>query len=152
MKPEHLGVLEEDAAVAMDNGLGFPGRPRRKQDIERVVEIEGRELERVGWPTQNRPNHPTPAAPVCQRRGTVATRPCAPLGSRERMSLCFCAPVDGPGAVPVTVDAQECGRLDLRKPVKDAGYAHLRGARSPDGADAGRSASMAARASGMLGR
>ena len=63
MEPEHLGVLDEDAAVAMDNWLGFPRGPGRKEDIERVVEIEGRELERVGGRRQNRPIIPTRRRP-----------------------------------------------------------------------------------------
>ena len=62
MKPQRLGMLEEDATVAMDDGLWFAGGPRRKQDIERVVEIEGSKLERL-----HRPDKIGPIAPPRRR-------------------------------------------------------------------------------------
>ena len=48
MQREGLQVLEEDPAVAVDDRLRQPGRARRVEDVQRVRERHGLELERAG--------------------------------------------------------------------------------------------------------
>ncbi len=45
---QRLEVLEQDAAVAMDDRLGQAGRPRRVQNVQRVLEGHRRECEGRG--------------------------------------------------------------------------------------------------------
>ena len=55
---ECLEVLEEDPAVAVDDRLGQPGRPRREQHVQRVVERDRLDGERRRLGEQRRPRRP----------------------------------------------------------------------------------------------
>ena len=46
--PYRAPQVEEDSAVAVHDRLGQPGRARREQDVQRVIEGNGFEGERSG--------------------------------------------------------------------------------------------------------
>ena len=135
---EGLQVLEEDAAVPVDDRLREAGGPRREEDVERVVERDGVEGEgrRIG--EERRPGHgvrgrrrgrPAPARRYGHDdRGPQGRQRGPDLGDRR-------GPVDVPVAVAVAVDREQDGGLDLGEPVDDGPRAELGRARRPDGAE-----------------
>ena len=54
---QRLEVLDDDPAVRLHDALGQPGRPRRVQHPQRVVEGHRRELQRGGGGGELRPRH-----------------------------------------------------------------------------------------------
>ena len=133
---QDLEVLEQDAAVAVHDGLGQTGRARRVEDVERVVEAHLLEGERARLAHQ-----------VVPRQGARHTigggveighdDGRGHAGEADADLRHLLGAVDGLGAVAVAVDDEQHGRLDLRKAVDHAARAELGRARRPDRADAG---------------
>ncbi len=69
-----LEVLDQDAAVAVDDRLRQPGGARREQHVERVVERDRLELERTGLGRPRRPRRRSRAARRRRRRGRARGR------------------------------------------------------------------------------
>ena len=132
VQAEQPQVLEQDAAVAVDDRLRQPGGARGEQHVERVVERDLVEGQLPGLGEQLVPRHRVGhrVRPVVQPDDVPDAR--QPLADRGQLV----ALVDLLGAVPVRRDGEQHGRLELAEPVDDAAGAELRCARRPHGAQA----------------
>ena len=128
-----LEVLEQDAAVAVDDRLRQAGRARREQHEQRVVEGDRLERERPGLGEQLVPGDAR-RAPRARRRGR-GRRGAASAGRRGSSATSLAA-VDRAVAVAVAADRQQHRRLELREAVDDAARAELGRAARPDRAEA----------------
>ena len=107
-----LLVLEQDAAVAVDDRLRQPRRAGGEEHVQRVRERDGREFQRSRLGEQVRPA-------VCVRQDVVhaaevrdvddAAQARKPLADRRHLL----APVDHLVSVAVAGDGEEEGRLEL---------------------------------------
>jgi hypothetical protein len=129
--------------VAVHDGLRQTGRAGGVEDVERVVEREGLEVEGPVLRQQV-----VPRARPGKSRGARVSLPSATVevGHRHRGGQPgqpvpdgghLLAPVDRLGAVAVAVDRQQHLRVDLAEAVEDAAGAELRRARGPYRPEAG---------------
>ena len=127
-----LQVLEQDAAVAVDDRLRQAGGARRVEDPERVVEGERRRTrarESAG-PEEARP-------PSRCRRGSRSRTVRSSPGISAAIASTIVGAVEVAPAVAVAVDREQDLRLDLREAVDHAAGAELRRRRGPDRAQRG---------------
>ena len=127
-----LEVLDGDPAVAVHDRLGRPGRARREQHHQRVVERHRVVGRRRRGPDQLRPRHR-----VRDRAGAVGHGDDvahAREGRAQRRDLG--AAIDGLVAVDVAGDGDQHRRLDLGEAVDHAARPELRRARGPHRAEA----------------
>jgi hypothetical protein len=126
-------MLEQDAAVAVDDRLRQAGRAGREEHVERVVERDRVEIERPRFGQELLPWNGVGKRVASVRDvddGVHGREPGADLGH-------LVAPVD-PGLAPaVAVDCEEDARLELAEAVEHASGAELRRAGRPDRAEAG---------------
>ena len=124
----HLELLEQDAAVTVDDRLRQAGRPRAVEHPERMVEghLHGRELGSGG--PRKPGSHPPPSR--WPSRTTCAPR--HRLGDRVDLRRA----VEVAAAVAVAVDRQKHRRLDLGEAVDDGLGAELRRGARPDRSEA----------------
>ncbi len=130
-----LQLLDEEAAVPVDDRLRQARRAGGEQHAERMVERERVELER--------PRLGHELVPLA-RVGQLVVRPADERdmddGLDRRQLLAdlgdLVAPVDEPVAVPVAGRREQHLRLELAEPVDDAAHAELRRRRRPDRAEA----------------
>ena len=134
-----LQVLEQDAAVAVDDRLRQPGRARAVEDVERMVERDLLEAQR---PRLGAAARPRSIASGNGRRARIggrgATTVARRLGSAARMAATSSARSTVAVAVAIAVDGEEHLRLDLAEAIDHAAHAELGRAARPDRAQRGR--------------
>ena len=131
-----LQVLDQDAAVPVDDRLRQAGRARREEDVQGVRERQGVELERPRLGEQLLPadgvrEHVVRPADVGHVDEGLEGR--QPLADRRHLL----AAVDELVAEAVAGHGQEHLRLELPQAVEDAAHAELGRAGGPDRAQAG---------------
>ena len=137
MEREHLEVLGDDAAVAVDDRLGEARRARAVQHVQRVVDGDGREGQRL----RRCPGEQL--VPRVLLRGARSLRTARRVEIRDVDDVAqrrqggddlgdVVAPIDVLGAVAVAVDGDEHDRLDLPEAVDDRANPELRSATRPD--------------------
>ena len=131
-EPQVLAVLDQLAAVAVHDRLGQPGRARREQNVDRVVERDLLELERRALGRQVVPADSVGDLRLSERHPDHVLDRRDPTPDR----LDLRPPVDVAVAVAVAADRDQHARLDLGEPVDDAAGAELGRARGPDRAEA----------------
>ena len=129
-------VVEQLAAVAVDDPLRRPGGARGEEHVERVVEGDGLEDGRRGRPGQGRPRLATPGGPP-----RPAARPTT-TGMRRLSSAPGDLghggpPVVGAPAVAIAVAGDQRRGTQLGEAIERAGGCEVGRAGRPDRADAG---------------
>ncbi|GAA4992378.1 hypothetical protein GCM10025734_20390 [Kitasatospora paranensis] len=129
-----LEVLQQDAALALDDGLRQAGGARGVEHPERVVEGELFE-DRLGVVGDEvLPGQGALGGGGAQQRdvhhGVHGRQLAAEFGDDVGAVVVL-------AAVVVPVDGEQDDRLDLLEPVEDAAGAEVGGAGRPDGADGG---------------
>ena len=119
-----LELLEQDPALPLDDRLRQPGRPRRVEHPQRVVERDRLERERVVAEEAVLPAAAVEVAEPHDRRADLLA------DRRDRR-----AAVEVLAAVAVAVDREQHLRLDLGEAVDDAARAELRRGRRPHRAE-----------------
>ena len=131
LKRVRLEVLEQDAAVAVDDRLRPARRPGREEHEQGMVEGDRLEGERPGSASSS-------------SQGSASANPCSPYGhvhdvaeggqgGADRRHLL--AAVDRAVAEAVPADGQQHRGLELREAVDDAADAELGRAARPDRAE-----------------
>lgn len=135
MQAQLLEVLDEDAALGLDDGLGEAGRAGGVEHPQGVVEgdlLEDRRHVRGG---QGRPVQGAFGSLGAEQRDVHD----GAQGRQFAAQLCDHVPaVVLLAAVAVTVDGEEHDGFDLLEAVEDAACAEIRGAGRPHGSDGGR--------------
>ena len=129
---EHLEVFEENPAVTVHDRLGHAGGPRREEHVERMV---GSDLRESGFPG---PADELVPRDVVARRGVQVRDANGRAHRREAgaQRVDLVVSVQSARAVPVAVDDEQHGRLDLGEAVEHGARAELRRARRPHRAEA----------------
>ena len=132
-QPDALEVLDQLAAVAVDDGLRQPRGARREEHVDRVVEGDGLEAG-LGGPA-SRSSHDDGVGELVLAVGDVhdvldGRQPGADVGH-------LLAAVDRPVAVGVAADGEQHLGLDLAEARQHAARAELRRARRPRRPEAG---------------
>ena len=130
-----LQVLDEDAAVTVDDRLRQPGRPRREQDAQRMVERQSVELQRRRLGEQVAPRERIRKRVV--RAADV--RDVDDVADRRQLRTDLrhlLPPVDVPVSPDVAGRREQQRGLELAEPVDDAAHAELERTRRPDRAEA----------------
>ena len=138
---ELLQVLEQDAALALDDRLRQPGGAGGVEDPERVVEGDPLEVElgALAGVGELLPGHRVVEAAEVGVGIEVGKDDRAGQARHRRLQLGdHVAAVEVPAAVAVAVDREQDLGLDLGEAVDDAGRAEVGRAARPDRADAGR--------------
>jgi hypothetical protein len=126
---EHLEVLDQDAAVAVHDRFGQAGGARAVEHVQRVVERQRLELQRVVAGQR------VPVAPAVQVTDGDHVLDRRQLGADRRHLR---RTVDGLVAVPVAVHRDQHLRLDLAPAVGDAAGPEFGRAGREDRPEAGR--------------
>ncbi len=137
MQAEQLEVLEQQPSVAMHDGLGRPGRTRRVEDGERV--LEGHRLDRDPRAVREEllPRHALRGCDPARSSRCGMTTTARRLGSASATAVTSPARSMTLVAVSIAVDRDEHHGLDLAETIDHRSRAQLRRARRPDGSEAG---------------
>ena len=121
---QHLQVLEQDPALALDDRLRQPGGAGRVEHPQRVVERHAVERQLLVASGQRGPARPRRGSPWCCSPGIALDDRVERLGAVELAAV-----------VAVAADREQHLRLDLREAVDHAAGAEVRRAGRPDGAE-----------------
>ena len=149
LKRVRLEVLEQDAAVPVDDGLRTAGRARREEHEERVVEGDRQKLERPGLGEQLVPRGARPATRASPY-GTCTTW--RSVGRAARIVADLLAAVDRAVAKAVAGDGQQHGRARAARAGRSTLRAPSSGAQLAQTAPRLAVAANATSVSGMFGR
>ena len=136
MQPQFLGMLQRDAADAVNNAFGRAGGAAGIEDIERVVEPDPHEIGK--W----RVTFGFIEQAWLRQAGKVRCR--VQIGDDQRVSdrrHAFCQltndrqPVEALAAIKIAVAGDQQLRLDLAETVAGAADAEIRRTAREDGAD-----------------
>ena len=127
-EPEVLAVLDQLAAVAVDDRLRKPGGARGEQDVQRMVERDRVELERSAFGGQVLPGDRVRDLRLPERDPDHVLDRRDPASDRLDLGPA----VDVAVTEAVAADREQHPRLDLREPVDDAAGAELGRAGGPD--------------------
>src|SRR5688572_20857602 len=134
-------MLEERSARAMDDAFGNAGGARGIEDIERVIEGQLRELDRLEFFTRNVILIGDSAwnSPRYVRRGADIVDDDRLLDARQLFQhrSHLVGDRDGLAIVVIAVAGDEEARLDLAETVEDALLAEIGRAGRPDAAERG---------------
>ena len=136
VEAEDLGMLEDDPAVPVDDRLRQPGRARRVEHPQRVVERHGLEPQRLGGtgeevvPRQHVRSGDGIGVEIREEDRPLERRQLGP----DRLD--DVAPIEALAAVGVAVDGDEDLGRDLGEPVDQAARPEVGRAARPDRPDA----------------